>query len=69
MKLKEMYSFEKTKTSIFTSGMCGIFYIALAIVLHNMYHSLNEIPESGFHLNVDTPPTEGLNHGDNDIQH
>ena len=56
-------------TSMFTSGMCGIFYIALAIVLHNMYHSLNEIPESGFHLNVDTPPTEGLDHGDNDIQH
>ena len=57
------------KTSIFTSSMCGIFYIALAIVLHNLYHSLNEMPESGFHLKVDTPSIETEFHGDNDIQH
>ena len=57
------------KTSVITSSMCGIFYIALTIVLYNMYHSLHDLPESGFHLNVDTPPTEALNHGDNDIQH
>ena len=56
------------KTSIFTSSMCGIFYI-LAIVLHNLYHSLNEMPESGFHLKVDTPSIETEFHGDNDIQH
>ena len=30
-------------------------FIALAIVLHNMYHNLNEMPQSGFHLNIDTP--------------
>ena len=57
------------QTSVFTSGMCGIFYIALTIVLHNMYHSLHDLPESGFHLKIDTPPLEGTNHGDNDIQH
>ena len=57
------------KTSIFTSGTCGIIYIALTIVLYNMYHSLNEIPESGFHLKVDTPSIETEPHGDNDIQH
>ena len=57
------------KTSIITSSMCGIFYIALAIVLHNMYHNLNDVPQSGFHLKVDTPSAEAMNHGDNDIQH
>ena len=57
------------KSSIFTSSMCGILYIALAIVLHNMYHNLNELPDSGFHVKVDTPYTETLVHGDNDIQH
>ena len=57
------------KTSIFTSSMCGILYIALAIVLHNLYHSLNETPESGFHLKVDTPSIETEFHGDNDIEH
>ena len=57
------------KTSIFTSSMCGIFYIALAIVLHNMYHNLNDVPGSGFHLKVDTPSDERDIHGDNDIQH
>jgi len=40
------------KTSVFTSSMCGIIFIALAIVLANMYHSKNQIPESGFHLKV-----------------
>ena len=57
------------KTSVVTSSMCGIFYIALAIVLHNMYHNLNDVPESGFHLKVDTPPVEAKLHADNDIQH
>lgn len=55
------------KTSIITSSFCGIFYIALAIVLHNMYHSLNDLPESGFHLKVDTPPINVEKHGDNDL--
>jgi uncharacterized membrane protein len=32
--------------------MCGIFFIGLAVVLANMYQSKNQIPESGFHLNV-----------------
>ena len=40
------------KTSVFTSSMCGIFFIGLAVVLANMYQSKNQIPESGFHLNV-----------------
>ena len=43
------------KTSVLTSGICGIVFIALAIVLHNMYHNLNEMPESGFYLKVDNP--------------
>ena len=55
------------KTSIITSSFCGIFYIALAIVLHNMYHSLNDLPESGFHLKVDTPSVSVGKHGDNDL--
>ena len=57
------------KTSVVTSSMCGIFYIALTIVLHNMYHSLHDLPESGFHLKVHTPSIETDSHGDNDIQH
>ncbi len=57
------------KISIFTSSTCGILYIALAIVLHNMYHNLNDVPESGFHVKVDTPSIEADAHGDNDIQH
>jgi len=40
------------KISVFTSSMCGICFIALTIVLTNLYHSKNQIPESGFHLNV-----------------
>jgi hypothetical protein len=40
------------KTSVFTSSICGIFLLALAVVLTNMYHSSNEIPDSGFHLKV-----------------
>ena len=40
------------KTSVFTSSICGIIFLALAIVLTNMYHSKSQIPESGFHLNV-----------------
>ena len=55
------------KTSIITSSFCGIFYIALAIVLHNMYHSLTDLPESGFHLKVDTPSITADKHGDNDL--
>ena len=43
------------KISVLTSGICGIVFIALAVVLHNMYHNLNTMPESGFHLKVDNP--------------
>jgi hypothetical protein len=42
------------KTSVFTSSICGIFLLALAVVLTNMYHSSNEIPDSGFHLKVNS---------------
>jgi len=55
------------KASVFTSGICGIVFIALAVVLHNMYHNLNEMPESGFHLKVDNPALTPTNHGDNDL--
>ena len=57
------------RIGIFTSPMCGIFFIALAIVLHNMYHSLNNLPESAFHLKVHTPSNETEPYGDNDVQH
>ena len=40
------------KTSVFSSGCCGIFFIAIAVVVSNMYHATRDIPESGFHLNV-----------------
>ena len=40
------------KSSVFSSAICGIFFIGIAIVLSNMYHSSKEIPESGFHLKV-----------------
>ena len=53
--------------SVFTSSFCGITFIALAIVLHNMYHNLNEMPESGFYLKVDNPALAESGHGDNDI--
>ena len=53
--------------SVFTSSFCGITFIALAIVLHNMYHNLNEMPESGFYLKVDNPALSGNDHGDNDL--
>lgn len=55
------------KISVFTSGICGIIFIALAIVLHNMYHNLNEMPESGFYLKVDNPALNAIQHGDNDL--
>ena len=55
------------KISVFTSGICGIVFIGLAIVLHNMYHNLNTMPESGFHLKVDNPALSNTNHGDNDL--
>lgn len=55
------------KISVLTSGICGIVFIALAIVLHNMYHSLNTMPESGFHLKVDNPAPSNSKHGDNDF--
>lgn len=58
------------KTSVFTSSMCGIFFIALTIVLANMYHSKNQIPESGFHLNVNLTGAYENNHGrDDDLKH
>ncbi len=53
--------------SVFTSSFCGIVFIALAIVLHNMYHNLNDLPQSGFHLNIDTPSPLENEHGDNDL--
>ena len=40
------------RTSVFSSGCCGIFFIAIAVVVSNMYHATRDIPESGFHLNV-----------------
>lgn len=46
------------KTSIFTSTFCGIVFIAVAVVLSNMYHSSRDIPESGFHLNVNLITTD-----------
>ena len=55
------------KISVLTSGICGIVFIALAIVLHNMYHNLNQMPESGFYLKVDNPALVESEHGDNDI--
>ena len=55
------------KISVFTSGICGIIFIALAIVLHNMYHNLNEMPESGFYLKVDNPALSAKQHGVNDL--
>tara|TARA_B110000495_G_scaffold195681_1_gene203526 strand:- start:32 stop:703 length:672 start_codon:yes stop_codon:yes gene_type:complete len=54
------------KTSIFSSGCCGLFFIALAIVLSNMYHSSNEVPESGFHIKSDIPSEYVAEHGTND---
>ena len=58
------------KTSVFTSSFCGIFFIALTIVLANMYQSKNQIPESGFHLNVNLTETSTNYHGRNDdIKH
>ena len=58
------------KTSVFTSSMCGIFFIALTIVLANMYHSKNQIPESGFHLNVNlTGAYENTHERDDDLKH
>lgn len=54
------------KTSVFTSAFCGLFFIALAIVLSNMYHFSNEIPESGFHLKFEVPPEHVAEHGTND---
>lgn len=58
------------KTSVFTSSMCGIFFIALTIVLANMYHSKNQIPESGFHLNVNLTGAYENTHGrDDDLKH
>tara|TARA_B100000767_G_scaffold271017_1_gene295807 strand:- start:1836 stop:2483 length:648 start_codon:yes stop_codon:yes gene_type:complete len=45
------------KTSVFTSSMCGIIFLALAIVLTNMYHSSKQIPDSGFHLKVNLVST------------
>jgi len=53
--------------SVITSSFCGIVFIALAIVLHNMYHNLNEMPQSGFHLKIDTPLSQTTDNGDNDI--
>ena len=53
--------------SVITSSFCGIVFIALAIVLHNMYHNLNEMPQSGFHLKIDTPLSQTDDNGDNDI--
>ena len=53
--------------SVITSSFCGIVFIALAIVLHNMYHNLNEMPQSGFHLKIDTPLSQRDTNGDNDI--
>ena len=53
--------------SVLTSSFCGIVFIALAIVLHNMYHNLNDLPRSGFHLNIDTPSPLENGHGDNDL--
>ena len=55
------------KASVLTSGICGIVFIAMAIVLHNMYHNLNQMPESGFHLKVDNPALVDIEHGDNDL--
>jgi len=55
--------------SVFTSSFCGITFIALAIVLHNMYHNLNDLPQSGFHLKIDTPLTETDSNGDDDLEH
>jgi hypothetical protein len=54
------------KTSVFSSSMCGIFFIALTIVLANMYHSKNQIPVSGFHTNVNVSPNSEESHGRND---
>ena len=54
------------KTSVFSSSMCGIFFIALTIVLANMYHSKNQIPVSGFHINVNVFPNSEESHGRND---
>jgi hypothetical protein len=54
------------KTSVFSSSMCGIFFIALTIVLANMYHSKNQIPVSGFHTNVNVFPNSEESHGRND---
>ena len=54
------------KTSVFSSSMCGIFFIALTIVLANMYHSKNQIPVSGFHNNVNVFPNSEESHGRND---
>ena len=57
------------KVSILTSTTCGITYVALAIVMHNLYHSKNQLPESGFHLKVDTPTNQGVINGDNDLEY
>ncbi|MCH1526890.1 MAG: hypothetical protein L7S49_01620 [Candidatus Poseidoniaceae archaeon] len=57
------------KTSVFTSSMCGIFFIALTIVLTNLYHSKQQIPESGFHLNIEEPSTSRPIHGNDDVKY
>jgi len=57
------------KSSVFSSSCCGILFVALAIVLHNMYHNLNDLPESGFHLKIDTPLVQTEANGDNDLEH
>jgi len=54
------------KTSVFTSAFCGLFFIALAIVLSNMYHFSKEIPESGFHVKIEVPLSYEENHGTDD---
>jgi hypothetical protein len=54
------------KTSVFTSAFCGIFFIALAIVLSNMYNFAKGIPESGFHVNIEVPLAVIEEHGTDD---
>ena len=54
------------KASVFSSGCCGLVFIALAIVLSNMYHSSKGIPESAFHVNIDVPPDIEKTHARDD---
>jgi hypothetical protein len=54
------------KTSVFSSACCGLLFIGLAVVLSNMYHSSKGIPESGFHVNIEVPPSHNLNDARND---